>query len=61
MANIIDFSDALTQEGLLALEYEELEAAATKPENKKYLQELIKLSEQKMKLLQKIISRPDWF
>ena len=61
MANIADFSDALTQEALLAKKYEKLAQEAVTPENKQALEELVKLSEQKMKLLYNLMTSINWF
>jgi len=61
MANIADFSDALTQEALLAKKYEKLAQEAVTPENKQALKELVKLSEQKMKLLYNLMNSIKWF
>ena len=61
MANIADFSDALTQEALLAKKYEKLAQEAVTPENMQALEELVKLSEQKMKLLYNLMTSINWF
>ncbi len=61
MANIADFSDALTQEALLAKKYEKLAKETINLENKQALQELVKLSEQKMKLIYNLMARINWF
>mgnify|MGYP003590600391 CR=1 FL=1 len=61
MANIADFSDALTQEALLAKKYEKLAKEAINLENKQALQELVKLSEQKMKLIYNLMASINWF
>ena len=61
MANLADFSDALTQEALLARKYEKLAQEAISPENKQALEELVKLSEQKMKLIYNLTTNINWF
>jgi mannitol/fructose-specific phosphotransferase system IIA component (Ntr-type) len=61
MANIIDFSDALTQEGLLAKKYVALAEEATNDDYKKILAELAELSEKKMKLVHQLLSEINWF
>ena len=61
MANLADFSDALTQEALLARKYEKLAQEAISPENKQALEELVKLSEQKMKLIYNLTTSINWF
>lgn len=61
MANIADFSDALTQEALLAKKYEKLSKEAVSPDNKQALEELAKLSEQKMKLIYNLTTSINWF
>ena len=61
MANVADFSDALTQEALLAKKYEKLAQEAINPENKQALEELVKLSEQKMKLIYNLTTSINWF
>ena len=61
MANIIDFSNALTQEGKLAKTYAKLAEESTNEEYKKHLEELVSLSEQKMKLVHKLLTEINWF
>ncbi len=61
MANIAYFSDALTQEALLAKKYEKLAQEAVTPENMQALEELVKLSEQKMKLIYNLMISINWF
>ncbi|MDQ5953838.1 MAG: hypothetical protein QG562_128 [Patescibacteria group bacterium] len=61
MANIADFSDALTQEALLVKKYEKLAQEAVTPENRQALEELVKLSEQKMKLIYNLMASINWF
>ena len=61
MANIADFSDAITQEAILAKKYEKLAQDAVSPENKQALEELVRLSEQKIKLIYNLTISINWF
>lgn len=61
MANITDFSDALTKEGELAKKYEFLSQSSENEDYKKVLDELVVLSEQKMKLAHKLLTDINWF
>lgn len=61
MANIADFSDAITQEAILAKKYEKLAQDAVSPENKQALEELVRLSEQKIKLIYNLTTSINWF
>ena len=61
MANIAYFSDALTRYAVLGKKYEKLAQEAVTPENMQALEELVKLSEQKMKLIYNLMISINWF
>ena len=60
MANLMDISEALAKEGRLAQEYERLKEEAVNEEFKLQLEELGKLSVEKMRILHKIIKEGSW-
>lgn len=60
MANIADIAEALASEARLAQKYENLQQKAINEKFKKDLDNLLKLSVQKMKILRNIIKEGPW-
>ncbi|MCA9386083.1 hypothetical protein KC717_05540 [Candidatus Dojkabacteria bacterium] len=60
MANLMDLSECLAKEGRLAQKYEGYRNEATNDDFKNSLNELKRLSIQKMKILHEIISEGPW-